>query len=132
MNRLNKDEYFLGIAEAVAKRSTCIRRQYGAVIVKDDVIVSTGYNGSPRNVENCCDVGSCWREAHNIPHGERYEMCQAVHAEANAIINANRADMNGATLYLVGLEDGKRIEKPEPCLLCRKLIRNAQIRRVES
>jgi len=132
MNRLNKDEYFLGIAEAVAKRSTCIRRQYGAVIVKDDVIVSTGYNGSPRNVDNCCDVGNCWREQHNIPHGERYEMCQAVHAEANAIINANRADMNGATLYLVGLEDGKRIDNAEPCLLCRKLIRNAQIRRVES
>lgn len=132
MSRLNKDEYFMGIAEAVAKRSTCIRRQYGAVIVKDDVIVSTGYNGSPRNVDNCCDVGSCWRATHNIPHGERYEMCQAVHAEANAIINANRADMNGATLYLVGLENGKRIEKAEPCLLCRKLIRNAQIRRVES
>jgi dCMP deaminase len=132
MNRLNKDEYFMGIAEAVAKRSTCIRRQYGAVIVKDDVIVSTGYNGSPRNVDNCCDVGSCWRATHNIPHGERYEMCQAVHAEANAIINANRADMHGATLYLVGLENGKRIEKAEPCLLCRKLIRNAQIRRVES
>lgn len=130
--RPTKDTYFLGIAEAVAKRSTCIRRQYGAVIVKDDVIVSTGYNGSPRNVDNCCDVGSCWREAHNIPHGERYEMCQAVHAEANAIINANRADMNGATLYLVGLEDGKRIDNAEPCLLCRKLIRNAQIRRVES
>lgn len=132
MNRLNKDEYFMGIAEAVAKRSTCLRRQYGAVIVKDDVIVSTGYNGSPRNVDNCCDVGTCWRAAHNIPHGERYEMCQAVHAEANAIINANRADMNGATLYLVGLENGKRIEKAEPCLLCRKLIRNAQIRRVEN
>jgi dCMP deaminase len=132
MSRLDKTEYFLGIAEAVAKRSTCLRRQYGAVIVKDDVIVSTGYNGSPRNVDNCCNVGSCWRATHNIPHGERYEMCQAVHAEANAIINANRADMNGATLYLVGLENGKRIEKPEPCLLCRKLIRNAQIRRVES
>lgn len=131
MNRLNKDNYFLGIAEAVAKRSTCIRRQYGAVIVKDDVIVSTGYNGSPRNVPNCCDVGSCWRATHNIPHGERYEMCQAVHAEANAIINANRADMHGATLYLVGLEDGKRIDA-QPCLLCQKLIRNAQIRRVES
>lgn len=131
MNRLSKDEYFLGIAEAVAKRSTCIRRQYGAVIVKDDVIVSTGYNGSPRNVPNCCDVGECWREANNIPHGERYEMCQAVHAEANAIINANRADMSGATLYLVGIENGKRIEA-KPCLLCEKLIRNAQIRRVES
>lgn len=132
MSRPTKDEYFLGIAEAVAKRSTCIRRQYGAVIVKNDVIVSTGYNGSPRNAENCCDNGYCWREANNIPHGERYEMCQAVHAEANAIINANRSDMTGATLYLVGLEDGKRVEKPTPCLLCEKLIRNAQIRWVVS
>ena len=90
MQRPNKDDYFLGIAEAVAKRSTCIRRQYGAVIAKNDVIVSTGYNGSPRNATNCCDTGECWREANGIPHGERYEMCQAVHAEANAIINANR------------------------------------------
>lgn len=132
MSRPDKDSYFLGIAEAVAARSTCIRRQYGAVIVKNGVIVSTGYNGSPRYATNCCDAGECWRAAHNIPHGERYEMCQAVHAEANAIINANRADMEGATLYLVGLENGKRVEKPEPCLLCKKLIRNAQIRRVES
>lgn len=132
MNRPTKEEYYLGIAEAVAKRSTCIRRQYGAVIVKNDVIVSTGYNGSPRNARNCCDAGYCWREANGIPHGERYEMCQAVHAEANAIINANRSDMNGATLYLVGFEDGKRIEKPMPCLLCKKLIRNAQIRWVVS
>ena len=132
MSRPSKDEYYLGIAEAVAKRSTCLRRQYGAVIVKNDVIVSTGYNGSPRNAVNCCDSGECWRTANGIPHGERYEMCQAVHAEANAIINANRADMSGATLYLVGIEDGKRIERPEPCLLCQKLIRNAQIRWVVS
>lgn len=132
MNRPTKEEYYLGIAEAVAKRSTCLRRQYGAVIVKNDVIVSTGYNGSPRNATNCCDYGTCWREANGIPHGERYEMCQAVHAEANAIINANRSDMNGATLYLVGIEDGNRIEKPTPCLLCEKLIRNAQIRWVVS
>ena len=132
MSRPTKDEYFLGIAEAVAKRSTCIRRQYGAVIVKNDVIVSTGYNGSPRNAVNCCDIGNCWREENNVPHGERYEMCQAVHAEMNAIINANRSDMNGATMYLVGIEDGKRIEKPEPCLLCEKFIKNAQIRWVIS
>lgn len=131
MNRLNKDDYFLGIAEAVAARSTCIRRQYGAVIVKDGVIKSTGYNGSPRNLPNCNEVGSCWRTVHNIPHGERYEMCQAVHAEVNAIINASPEDMNGATLYLVGLENGKRIDA-KPCLLCQKVIRNAQIRRVES
>lgn len=129
MSRPDKDAYYLNIAEAVAKRSTCIRRQYGAVIVQNDDVVATGYNGSPRGAVNCCDAGVCWREEHNIPHGERYEMCQA---EANAIINANRADMVGATLYLVGLEDGKRIEKPKPCLMCEKLIRNAQIRWVVS
>lgn len=131
MSRPDKKDYFLGIAEAVARRSTCIRRQYGAVIVKNDVIISTGYNGAPRGAENCCDVGECWREAHNIPHGEQYEKCQAVHAEMNAIINANRADMYGATLYLVGLENGKRI-KAEPCLMCQKHIKNAQIRWVVS
>ena len=131
-DRPNKDEYFLGIAEAVAMRSTCIRRQYGAVIVKNDVIVSTGYNGSPRNATNCCETGACWREANNIPHGERYEMCQAVHAEANAIINGDHDKMYGATLYLVGIENGQRIDSPQPCLLCEKLIRNAQIRRVVS
>ena len=102
------------------------------MIVKNDVIVATGYNGSPRHETNCCDEGACWRAANNIPHGERYEMCQAVHAEANAIINANRADMEGATLYLVGIENGKRIVDAKPCALCEKLIRNAQIRRVES
>lgn len=128
--RPDKDTYFLGIAEAVAKRSTCLRRQYGAVIVKNDVIVSTGYNGSPRTAVNCCDTGACWREAHNIPHGERYEMCQAVHAEMNAIINGNRADMIGATLYLAGFENGQRIEHPEPCLMCSRQIANAQIERV--
>ena len=129
--RPTKDEYFLGIAEAVAKRSTCIRRQYGAVIVKDGVIKSTGYNGAPRGSENCCDKGECYREAHHIPHGEQYEKCQAVHAEMNAIINANPADRVGATLYLVGFEDGKRIEA-KPCSLCEKIIKNAQIRWVVS
>lgn len=129
--RPNKAEYYLAIAEAVAKRSTCLRRQYGAVIVKNDVIVSTGYNGAPRKDENCCDVGECWREAHNIPHGERYEMCRAVHAEANAIISANPVRREGATLYLVGLENGERIPA-EPCEACRKLIANAQIRQVVS
>lgn len=132
MSRPDKNEYFLGIAEAVAKRSTCIRRQYGAVIVKNGVIVSTGYNGAPRGAENCCDVGTCFREANNIPHGERYELCQAIHAEENAIMNANPADRNGATLYLVGIEDGKRIEKPQPCKMCEKRIQNAQIRWVVS
>lgn len=131
MIRPDKDSYFFNIAEVVASRSTCLRRQYGAVIVKDGVIVSTGYNGSPRNADNCCDVGTCWRAAHNIPHGERYEMCQAVHAEENAIMNASPVDRVGSTLYLVGLENGKRIEA-KPCAHCSKVIRNAQIRRVES
>lgn len=130
-DRPTKDEYFLDIAEKVAARSTCLRRQYGAVIVKNDVIVSTGYNGSPRGSVNCCDSGECYREANGVPHGERYELCQAIHAEENAIMNANPIDRVGATLYLVGLENGKRIEA-HPCQMCEKRIRNAQIRRVVS
>ena len=127
--RPTKREYYLGIAEAVAKRSTCIRRQYGAVIVKDDAIVSTGYNGAARGEPNCCDVGSCWRDKHNIPHGERYEMCRAVHAEQNAINNADRAALIGSTLYLVGLENGQRIVA-KPCLMCERSIKNARIAEV--
>lgn len=127
--RPTKREYYLGIAEAVAKRSTCLRRQYGAVIVKDDVIVSTGYNGAARGEPNCCDVGTCWREEHHIPHGERYEMCHAVHAEANAIAQADRADLIGATLYLVGTEGGQRIDA-KPCMMCERQIKNAQIAEV--
>ena len=132
MSRPDKVAYYLDIAEKVASRSTCMRRQYGAILVKGDVIVSTGYNGSPRSAENCCDIGTCYRIAHSIPHGQQYEKCQAVHAEVNAIINAIPSDREGATLYLVGLENGKRIEHPQPCELCAKIIRNAQIRRVES
>lgn len=128
--RPSKDEYYLGIAQAVAKRSTCIRRQYGAVIVKDDRIISTGYNGSARGETNCCDKGECWREKNNIPHGEQYEKCQAVHAEANAIINGNPSDMIGATLYLAGYENGELIKEPEPCMMCRRLITNARIEKV--
>lgn len=128
--RPSKDEYYLGIAQAVAKRSTCIRRQYGAVIVKDDRIISTGYNGSARGEDNCCDKGACWREKNNIPHGEQYEKCQAVHAEANAIINGNPSDMIGATLYLAGYENSELIKEPEPCMMCRRLITNARIEKV--
>lgn len=130
VERPSKDEYYLGIAQAVAKRSTCIRRQYGAVIVKDDRIISTGYNGSARGCDNCCDKGVCWREQNHIPHGEQYEKCQAVHAEANAIINGNPSDMIGATLYLAGFEDGKLIEDPKPCMMCERLITNARIEKV--
>ena len=130
MTRPSKHEYYIGIAEAVAKRSTCLRRQYGAVIVKDDRIISTGYNGSARGLENCCDKGVCWREEHDIPHGQQYEKCQAVHAEANAIINANPTDMIGATLYLAGFENGRPMSFPEPCEMCSRLIINAQIGKV--
>ena len=130
MSRPDKDQYYLDIATAVSVRSTCIRRQYGAIIVKDDRIVSTGYNGSAREWTNCCDEGECYRALHEIPHGQQYEKCQAVHAEANAIINANPSDMIGATLYLAGFENGKRISNPAPCEMCRRLITNAQIRKV--
>lgn len=128
--RPSKHEYYLGIAEAVAKRSTCLRRQYGAVIVKNDRIISTGYNGSARGEDNCCDKGICWREEHNIPHGQQYEKCRAVHAEANAIINADPSDMIGATLYLAGFEGKKRIIQPEPCEMCWRTIKNAQIEKI--
>lgn len=128
--RMSKDEYYLEVAAVVAKRSTCLRRQYGAVIVKDDSIVSTGYNGAARGEPNCCDVGECWREANNIPHGERYEACRAMHAEQNAIISGNRADMIGATLYLAGFENGERLIDPKPCLMCEHAIKNARIGRV--
>lgn len=124
--RIDKNDYYLNIAFAVAQRSTCIRRQYGAVIVNHDEIVSTGYNGSARGEENCCDVGKCWRQEHDIPHGEQYEKCVAVHAEQNAVISASRKDMLGATLYLVGIENGELIEA-EPCEICRRMITNAGI-----
>ena len=122
--RPSKNKYYLSIAKEVSKRSTCLRRQYGAVIVKNDEIISTGYNGAPRGDINCCDVGDCWRETHNIPHGERYEECVAVHAEQNAIISASRREMNGGILYLYGEENGKPI-KSCPCKICKRLIKNA-------
>ena len=126
--RPSKDEYYLNIAEAVLTRSTCLRRKYGAVIVKDDEIISTGYNGSPRGCVNCIDLGYCYREQRNIPHGERYELCRAVHAEANAIISASRRNMIGATLYLAGQEaNGTPITGIKPCYMCYGLIMNAGI-----
>ncbi|MBP5461579.1 MAG: dCMP deaminase family protein [Lachnospiraceae bacterium] len=128
--RPSKDSYYLNIAKEVARRSTCLRRQYGAVIVKDDVIVSTGYNGSARGEENCCDKGECWRESHDIPHGEQYEKCRAVHAEMNAVIHANRSDTQGATLYLAGIENGRFIRSPRPCEICSRVIKNAGIERI--
>lgn len=127
--RASKKARYLGIAAEVAKGSTCLRRQYGAIIVREDEIIATGYNGAPRGDANCCDVGACWREAHGIPHGQQYEKCVAVHAEMNAIISAARRDMIGSTLYLVGFENGTPIQA-EPCLICAKLIKNAGIAQV--
>lgn len=130
-NRPEWDEYFLNIAREVGKRSTCLRRHYGAIIVKDKIIISTGYNGSPRGEVNCIDSGLCERERLKVPKGERYELCVAVHAEQNAIINADPLKMNGATIYIVGINvaDGS-FASGEPCLLCRRMIKNAQIAKV--
>lgn len=129
--RPSKNEYYLNIALDVASRGTCLRRNYGAVIVQNDVIVSTGYTGAPRGLPNCCDLGFCEREAKGVPSGERYELCRSVHAEMNAIINAGRAKTMGATLYLSGyeVETGKMLDA-EPCFLCKRIILNAGIHKV--
>lgn len=129
--RISKKAHYLEIAEAISERSTCIRRKYGCVIVKNDEIIATGYNGSPRGHANCCDVGNCYRETMNIPHGEQYEKCIAVHAEQNAIISASRRDMIGSIMYLTGFEadSGEQIEA-EPCLICSRMLANAGIRKV--
>nr|DAV85249.1 MAG TPA: deoxycytidylate deaminase [Bacteriophage sp.] len=130
--RPSKDAYYLGIAKAVAQRATCLRRIYGAVIVNNDEIVSTGYNGAPRGERNCCDTGKCYRRLHQVPHGQMVEKCISVHAEENAIISASRREMQGATLYLWGMdvETGKELPTPEPCLQCWRRIHNAGILRV--
>ena len=131
MQRISKDEYYLGIADAVLKRSTCLRRNYGAVLVKNDEIVATGYNGSPRGEKNCCDTGYCEREAKGVPKGERYELCVAIHAEDNAITSAGRDKANGATLYIVGRNNAdSSYANPSPCMMCRRKIVNAGIKRV--
>ena len=124
------DEYFIEIAMVVSSRSTCLRRRYGAVIVKDHVIVSTGYNGAPRGSANCVDRGTCRRQELNIPAGERYELCEAVHAEQNAIINGSPERMKDATIYVAGFEEGDIFAEGNPCLLCKRMIRNAQIKQL--
>lgn len=124
--RPSKDKYYLNIAKAVAARSTCLRRQYGAVVVKNDRIVATGYNGSPRGAENCCDRGTCRREDMGVAHGERYELCSSVHAEQNALLQCDAANAEGATLYLYGMENEKTINA-EPCMMCSRVIKNAGI-----
>ncbi|MFV1977549.1 MAG: cytidine/deoxycytidylate deaminase family protein [Candidatus Scalindua sp.] len=124
------DDYFIEIAKVVSSRSTCLRRKYGAVIVNDRVIISTGYNGSPRGMENCIDTQKCTRQELNVPSGERYELCEAVHAEQNSIINAPPERMKGATIYIAGFEEDKNFADGKPCKLCNRIIRNAQITEV--
>ncbi len=124
------DDYFIEIAKVVSSRSTCLRRKYGAVIVNDRVMISSGYNGSPRGIANCIDTGTCTRKELNIPSGERYELCEAVHAEQNAIINAPPERMKGATIYIAGFEEDGSFAAGKPCKLCDRMIRNAQIREV--
>ena len=130
--RMSKDKYYLNIADAVLDRSTCLRRKYGAIIVKNDEILSTGYNGAPRGRRNCVDMGYCTREALRVPRGERYELCRSVHAEANAIISASRRDMVGGTLYLVGknAQTGEILGDATSCAMCRRMVINAGIVRV--
>lgn len=124
------DEYFIEIAKVVSRRSTCLRRHYGAVIVNDRVIVSTGYNGACRGEPNCSDTGKCVREELNIPKGERYELCVAVHAEQNAIINGEPVKMKGSTIYVAGFNADGSFASGAPCLLCRRMIKNAMIKRL--
>lgn len=124
------DEYFITIARAVATRATCLRRKYGAVITKDNIIVSTGYNGAPSGMKDCLDVGICTRKELRIPHGERYELCHSIHAEANALIRASLEELKGAVIYISGV-DAEAGECPsEPCMMCKRMILNAQIRKV--
>lgn len=131
-SRIDKINYYLDIAETVTERSTCIRRCWGAVIVKNDEIISTGYNGAPRGRKNCTDIGVCIREKLNVPRGERYELCRSVHAEQNAIISASRRDTIGATLYVVGVDAKTRkyVEKSMPCAMCKRTIINSGIEKV--
>lgn len=130
--RRDKVNYYLDLAQTVSQRCTCLRHHYGAVIVKDDEVVSTGYVGAPRGRANCSDLGYCLRQRLEIPRGERYELCRSVHAEANAIISASRKEMLGADLYLVGKEvsDGSYIKNAVCCSMCKRLVINAGIARV--
>ena len=131
--RISKDEYYLSIAAEVSRRGTCLRRNYGAVVVNRDEIVSTGYTGAPRGAKNCVDIGSCVRQEANVPAGERYELCRSVHAEMNALVHAARREALGGVMYLMGTEaeTGEPVRGgAEPCLLCRRVIINAGIEKV--
>ncbi|GIM29668.1 cytidine deaminase [Clostridium polyendosporum] len=132
MKRRDKYNYYLDIAETVLERGTCLRRNYGSIIVKNDEIISTGYTGAPRGRKNCIDLGSCIREKLNVPRGTHYELCRSVHSEANAIISASRRDMIGSVLYLVGKDSktGEFVKDANSCAMCKRLIINAGIEKV--
>ena len=132
MERISKANYYLDIAQTVAKRSTCLRRCYGAIIVKNDEIISTGYNGAPRGRKNCVDLSYCTREAMKIPSGQRYELCRSVHAEANAIISAARRDTIGATIYMActDAKTGELMAGTTSCAMCKRVVINAGIKQV--
>ena len=132
MDRISKENYYLDIAQTVLERATCLRRVYGAIIVKNDEIISTGYNGAPRGRANCVDMGYCSREAMRGPRGERYGLCRSGHAEANAIISASRRDMVGGTIYLVGrdAQTGRLLNDATSCPMCRRMVINAGLSRV--
>ena len=132
MERRDKVNYYLDIAETVSKRGTCLRRNFGAIIVKNDEIISTGYTGAPRGRKNCSDLEFCKREQLNVPRGTRYELCRSVHAEANCIISASRRDMIDSTLYLVGIDvkSGELVKDANSCSMCKRLIINAGINKV--
>ena len=132
MNRVTKQNYYLDIAQTVSERSTCLRKRYGAIIVKNDSIISTGYNGAPRGRQNCSDIGDCTRNRLGIPRGVRYELCRSVHAEANAIIAASRDQMLDATLYMVGINSatGELESGTCSCMMCKRMIINAGIAKV--
>jgi dCMP deaminase len=124
------DEYFIGIARAVALRATCFRRKYGAVVAKDNAIVSTGYNGAPRGMRDCLEEGRCVRRELGVPHGERYELCHSVHAEANAIVRASMLELDGAVIYIAGVDETGGECASEPCMMCKRMILNARIAKV--
>ena len=124
------DEYFINIAKAVSARATCMRRKYGSVITKDNIIVSTGYNGAPSGMKDCLEARNCTRKELQIPHGERYELCHSVHAEANAIIRASADELKGATIYISGADSGAGECLSEPCMMCKRMILNAGIAKV--
>ena len=129
--RISKIDTYLNCAEVFAYRSTCLKRKYGAVIVKDDVVISTGYNGAPRGFDNCCDLGKCPRIEQDMHQGDGYGICRAVHAEANALLNCSRQQTIGADLYLTGVNPSDNtIHKAKPCPLCARTIIQAGINNV--